>query len=157
MSWCAVAAKTKQSTNHEITIVSRLYFCCQLLSRNKVSSTSINGIILAGWHNVGLDQFNHVWRMVAEVKSADEWIVNNCVCHLTFCVESLQSIVSALSQVESEGEVGANPTAAASAASSSGINPVSRDGYCCFIFFDRNVEGICRSWKVLKIIELSFS
>ncbi|XP_070759808.1 peroxisomal multifunctional enzyme type 2 isoform X5 [Enoplosus armatus] len=39
--------------------------------------------------------------------------------------ESLQSIISALSPVESEGEVGANPTAAAaSAASPSGINPV---------------------------------
>lgn len=36
--------------------------------------------------------------------------------------------MSVLSQVESEGEVGANPTAAA--ASASGINPVSRDG--CF-------------------------
>lgn len=47
---------------------------------------------------------------------------------LNFCVESLQSVVSVLSQVESEGEVGANPTA--SAASASGINPVSRDG--CF-------------------------
>uniref|UniRef100_A0A4W6CG84 Hydroxysteroid (17-beta) dehydrogenase 4 n=1 Tax=Lates calcarifer TaxID=8187 RepID=A0A4W6CG84_LATCA len=39
--------------------------------------------------------------------------------------ESLQSIVSVLSRVESEGEVGANPTAAAaSATSTSGINPV---------------------------------
>uniref|UniRef100_A0A4W6CG87 Hydroxysteroid (17-beta) dehydrogenase 4 n=1 Tax=Lates calcarifer TaxID=8187 RepID=A0A4W6CG87_LATCA len=38
--------------------------------------------------------------------------------------ESLQSIVSVLSRVESEGEVGANPTAAAaSATSTSGINP----------------------------------
>uniref|UniRef100_A0A3B4YSW8 Hydroxysteroid (17-beta) dehydrogenase 4 n=1 Tax=Seriola lalandi dorsalis TaxID=1841481 RepID=A0A3B4YSW8_SERLL len=38
--------------------------------------------------------------------------------------ESLQSIVSVLSRVESEGDVGASPTAAAaSAASTSGINP----------------------------------
>lgn len=55
---------------------------------------------------------------------------------LTFCVESLQSIMTVLSQVESGGEVGVNPTAAAaSATSASGINPVSRDSYCCSFFF----------------------
>lgn len=48
------------------------------------------------------------------------------------CAESLQSMVMVLSRVESEGEVGANPVAAA-AASASGINPVSRD-HCCFFF-----------------------
>lgn len=54
---------------------------------------------------------------------------SSVISHL--CVESLQSVVNELSQVESEGEVDANPTAAAaSAASTSGINPVSRDGYC---------------------------
>ncbi|XP_041643300.1 peroxisomal multifunctional enzyme type 2 [Cheilinus undulatus] len=43
--------------------------------------------------------------------------------------ESLQSVVSVLSRVESEGEVGANPTAgAASAASTSGINPAEAVG-----------------------------
>ncbi|XP_074527181.1 peroxisomal multifunctional enzyme type 2 [Halichoeres trimaculatus] len=43
--------------------------------------------------------------------------------------ESLQSVVSELSRVESEGEVGANPTAAlASAASASGINPAEAVG-----------------------------
>uniref|UniRef100_A0A4W6C986 Hydroxysteroid (17-beta) dehydrogenase 4 n=1 Tax=Lates calcarifer TaxID=8187 RepID=A0A4W6C986_LATCA len=43
--------------------------------------------------------------------------------------ESLQSIVSVLSRVESEGEVGANPTAAAaSATSTSGINPAEAVG-----------------------------
>lgn len=67
---------------------------------------------------------------------------SSVISHL--CVESLQSIVSVLSQVESDGEVGANPTSAA-AASASGINPVSRDGYCCFSFFNSNVQGICRS------------
>ncbi|XP_041792643.1 peroxisomal multifunctional enzyme type 2 [Chelmon rostratus] len=41
--------------------------------------------------------------------------------------ESLQSIISALSQVESEGEVSANPTASATA-SSSGINPAEAVG-----------------------------
>lgn len=41
--------------------------------------------------------------------------------------ESLQSFVSVLSQVESDGEVGANPTAAA-AASASGINPTEAVG-----------------------------
>lgn len=39
----------------------------------------------------------------------------------SFCAESLQSVVNELSRVESEGEVGANPTAATSA----GVNPVS--------------------------------
>ncbi|MEQ2292858.1 hypothetical protein AMECASPLE_027080, partial [Ameca splendens] len=39
--------------------------------------------------------------------------------------ESLHSVVSVLSQVDSEGKVGANP-AAASVASGSGINPVSK-------------------------------
>ncbi|XP_034548786.1 peroxisomal multifunctional enzyme type 2 [Notolabrus celidotus] len=43
--------------------------------------------------------------------------------------ESLQSVVSVLSQVESEGEVDANPTAAlAPAASTSGINPAEAIG-----------------------------
>uniref|UniRef100_A0A3B4T5X5 Hydroxysteroid (17-beta) dehydrogenase 4 n=1 Tax=Seriola dumerili TaxID=41447 RepID=A0A3B4T5X5_SERDU len=43
--------------------------------------------------------------------------------------ESLQSIVSVLSRVESEGDVGASPTAAAaSAASTSGINPAEAVG-----------------------------
>ncbi|XP_040898665.1 peroxisomal multifunctional enzyme type 2 [Toxotes jaculatrix] len=42
--------------------------------------------------------------------------------------ESLQSVVSVLSQVESEGEVGASPTAAASAAATSGINPAEAVG-----------------------------
>ncbi|KAG8011790.1 Peroxisomal multifunctional enzyme type 2 [Nibea albiflora] len=43
--------------------------------------------------------------------------------------ESLQSIVTVLSQVESEGEVDANPTAAAaSATSASGINPAEAVG-----------------------------
>ncbi|KAG7237539.1 hypothetical protein INR49_032156 [Caranx melampygus] len=51
-----------------------------------------------------------------------------CNC-LPLSDESLQSIVTVLSQVESEGEVGANPTAAAaSAASTSGINPAEAVG-----------------------------
>lgn len=36
----------------------------------------------------------------------------------SFCAESLQSVVNELSRVESDGEVGANPTSA-------GVNPVS--------------------------------
>lgn len=39
----------------------------------------------------------------------------------SFCAESLQSVVNELSRVESDGEVGANPTSAGSA----GVNPVS--------------------------------
>ncbi len=46
------------------------------------------------------------------------------------CVESLSSVVGMMSQMGSDGKVDANPAAAAaSAPSSSGINPVSRDSY----------------------------
>ena len=53
------------------------------------------------------------------------------------CAESLQSVVSVLSQVESESEVGAIPTAsAASVAPGAGINPVSRDTAFAASYFD---------------------
>lgn len=47
--------------------------------------------------------------------------------------ESLLSIVSVLSGLDSGGGVGATPTAAAALAS--GVNPVSGDDFCCFFFF----------------------
>lgn len=50
------------------------------------------------------------------------------------CVESLQLFVNVLSEVDLDGEIGANPTAAV--ASASGINPVSRQNrvYTAFRF-----------------------
>lgn len=61
--------------------------------------------------------------------------------HLLYCSvccrlsESLHSVVSVLSQVESDGEVGANPTAAAaSGPTGSGINPVSEDTVSAPVF-----------------------
>lgn len=48
--------------------------------------------------------------------------------------------MSVLSRVESEGEAGANPTAAAaSVASETGINPVSRHTAIAASFFDSNI------------------
>lgn len=82
------------------------------------------------------------WWIILSVTSSSCVSVLFCCAstHLSpfpFCVESLQSIVNVLSRVESGGEVDANPTAAAaSVASASGINPVSRDRYCCFFSFD---------------------
>lgn len=66
------------------------------------------------------------------------------ICHLSPCVESFQSCMNVLSQLDSEGEVNANPTAAA-ASVTSGINPVSRNGYYCFFpFLYMTVQSICR-------------
>lgn len=66
------------------------------------------------------------------------------------CAESLQSMVMVLSRVESEGEVSANPVAAA--ASASGINPVSVDHY--YFFFSPPLTATFRVLTGLKSLHL---
>lgn len=64
--------------------------------------------------------------------------------HASFhlCAESMGMVVDVLSRVESDGEAGANLTAApTSAVSTSHINPVSKDSTAtCFILFTATVR-----------------
>lgn len=114
------------------------------------SHLDVTGFIVSSClHNINISHafvhclWNHRWSMggtdnelfylwpFSDV-SVSFWCASSHVSPLTFCAESLQSVVSVLSRVESEGEVSGNPTAAA--ASASGINPVSRENqYCCYL------------------------